>query len=227
MLPGRTCMAARLIQIYYKHEQRAQCYQFAELFCNEGLTIFFENELIQRFVSRETAEKVGVCSWKLREKFKMYIGRPRELTEEVINSEYEVLSFTRNTERHRMLHAADRWHKGFRPTLEKIVAAIGQKCPGEVKIPIYQNAFAAKTEIYKDYVKNWLGPAMDVMLNDPEINKLVTVDSGYTNLAKKDAADSERLQNLIGMPYYPLAPFILERLFSIYVHNNKIPVTWL
>ncbi len=218
---------AKLIQVYYLHEQRAHCYPFADLYCNEGLTIFFENELIKRFVSRETADKIGVCSWKLRDKFKFYIGRPRELTEEVINTDYNVLSFTRNTERHRMLDAADRWHKGFRPAIEKIVQSIGQKCPGEVKVPIYQNAFMAKTEIYQDYVKNWLSPAMDVMLNDLEINKLVTVDSGYTNLAKKDAADSERLQKLIGMPYYPLAPFLLERLFSIYVQNNKIPVTWL
>ena len=220
-------MASKLIQIYYRHEQRVHCYPFAELYCNEGLTIFFENELIKRFVSRETADKIGVCSWKLREKFKMNIGRPRELTEEVINSDYEVLSFTRNTERHRMLEAAERWHPGFRAAMNLICESIGQRMPGEVKIPIYQNAFMAKREIYQDYVKNWLSPAMDAMLNDPELNKLSTVDSGYTNLAKKYAADSERLQKLIGMPYYPLAPFLLERLFSIYVQQNKIPVTWL
>ncbi len=183
--------------------------------------------MINELVMKSEAKSIGVCSWKLREKFKMNIGRPRELTQEVIETDYDVMSFTRNTEKHRMLAAAERWHVGFRPAIDKICQSIGKICPGEVKVPIYQNAFMAKTEIYKDYVKNWLSPAMEAMINDSELNKMVTADSGYTNLAKKDAADSERLQSLIGMPYYPLAPFLLERLFSIYVHNNKINVTWL
>lgn len=85
----------------------------------------------------------------------------------------------------------------------------------------------AKTEIYQDYVKNWLNPAMEAMINDQELKEMVTVDSGYTNLAKKDAADQERLMNLIGMPFYPLAPFVLERLFSIYVQTKRINITWL
>ncbi len=220
-------MAARLVQIYYKDEQKASCYPFSYLYFNDSLTIFFENSIIENVVSRETADKIGVCSWKLREKFKMNIGRPRELTEEVINTDYEVMSFTKNTSQHRMLAAAERWHKGFRPAIDRICELIGQRCPGEVKIPIYQNAFMAKTEIYQDYVINWLSPAMNAMLHDEELNKMVLIDSGYTNLAKKDAADSDRLLKLIGIPYYPLAPFLLERLFSIYVHNKKINVTWL
>lgn len=220
-------MASKLIQIYYLHEQRANCYPFAELYCNEGLTIFFENEVIKRFVLAADTDKIGVCSWKLKEKMRMNVCRPRELTEEIINSDYNVLSFTCNTKYHKMLTAADHWHKGFRAAIDKVCESIGQRCPGEVKIPIYQNAFMAKTEIYQDYVKNWLSPAMDAMINDPVLKEMVTVDSGYTNLAKKDAADQERLMNLIGMPFYPLAPFVLERLFSIYVQTKRINVTWL
>ena len=85
----------------------------------------------------------------------------------------------------------------------------------------------SKTEIYQDYVKNWLQPAMKAMVEDPELNKYAMSDSNYSNLAKKDAASAEYLKEKIGIPYYPLAPFILERLFSIYVHNNRINVTWL
>jgi hypothetical protein len=220
-------MAAKLIQIYYRDEQKVSCYPFADLYFNDGLTIFFENECIKKLVMESKADKIGVCSWKLKEKMRYYIGRPRPLTEEVINSDYDVLSFTRNTQYHQMLTAADRWHKGFREAITKIVESIGQRCPGEVKNPIYQNAFMCKREIYQDYVKNWLTPAMELMLNDQELNKLAMSDSNYSNLAKKDAATPEYLQEKLGVSHYPLAPFILERLFSIYVHNSKINVTWL
>lgn len=220
-------MPAKLFQVYYDESQKVHCYPFSDLYFNDSLTIFFENEPISKLVMETKADKIGVTSWKLRDKFKMNVCRPRELTEEVINSDYDVLSFTCNTKYHKMLTAADHWHKGFRAAITKVCESIGQRCPGDVKTPIYQNAFMAKTEIYQDYVKNWLNPAMEAMINDQELKEMVTVDSGYTNLAKKDAADHERLQRLIGMPYYPLAPFVLERLFSIYVQTKRINVTWL
>lgn len=220
-------MAPKLIQIYYREEQKAACYPFSRLYFNDSLTIFFENSVISSLVMASDSKKIGVCSWKLREKMRTNVCRPRELTEEVINSDYDVLSFTCNTKYHKMLAAAEVWHKGFRPAIEKVCQAIGQPCPGEVRTPIYQNAFMAKTEIYQDYVKNWLNPAMNAMVGDPELNELILADSNYSNLAKKDAASPDRLQELIGMRFYPLAPFILERLFSIYVHNKRINVTWL
>lgn len=220
-------MASKLIQIYYKDEQKTACYPFSDLHFNDKLTIFFENTPISRFVMEAKEDKIGVCSWKLREKMKYNVCRPRVLTEEVINSDYDVLSFTCNTRNHRMLEAADRWHAGFRVAINKIVESIGSRCPGDVKIPIYQNAFMAKREIYQDYVKKWLNPAMELMIKDSEMNKIAMIDSRYTQLAKKEAASFEYLKNQIGVPYYPMAPFLLERLFSIYVHNNKINVTWL
>lgn len=220
-------MASRLIQIYYKDEQKSACYPFADLHFNDRLTIFFENSIIKDLVLASKDEKIAVCSWKLKEKMRWNVCSPRELTQDVLETDYEVLSFTCNTKGHGMLYAAERWHKGFTETMTKILDSIGQKMPGEVKRPIYQNHFSAKLGIYQDYVNRWLSPAMEVMTNDPKINKMVMHDSNYSQLAKDSAAKSEWLQEKIGVPFYPLAPFILERLFSIYIHNNKIPVTWL
>lgn len=220
-------MAARLVQIYYKDEQKAACYPFADLHFNDGLTIFFENSVIKDVVLASKDEKIGVCSWKLRDKLRWNILRPRTLTQEVLETDYDVLCFTGNTKNHKMLAAADNWHKGFRDTMGKILECIGQNMPSEVRNPIYQNAFIARREIYQDYIMNWLDPIMFMSLADTSIKELMTRDSGYTNLAKKDAATAEDLQEKIGMPYYPMAPFILERLFSIYCHNNRIKVTQL
>lgn len=220
-------MAAVLTQIIYDESQRKACYPFSEIYYNDGLTIFFENKIISEVVSYSQADRIAVCSWRLREKFRWYIGRPREITEELLNSEYEVMSFTKNTQHHQMLAAADKWHPGFRDSMKKICGAIGIKIPNEVKIPIYQNHFSAKREIYQDYVLNYLNPAMKVMEEDPEINKLAMVNSKYSELDKSSPEKLQRLKDKIGIDYYPLCPFLLERLFSIYVHNHKLNVSHL
>lgn len=220
-------MVAKLTQIYYEDYQLKEIYPFAEPYFNKPLTIFFENEIIKDLVLASTDEKIGVCSWKLRSKMRWNLRRPRPLTQEVIETDYDVLCFTGNTENHKMLGIADRWHPGFRDSMTKILSKLGMPVPFEVKTPIYQNSFMAKREIYQDYVKNWLSPAMDVMTNDLECNALAMQDSKYSQLAKKDAASPEYLMSKIGIPYYPMSPFLLERLFSIYCHNNKIKVTQL
>lgn len=214
-------------QIYYDDVQESACYPFARLYFNEKVTIFFENSVIVPLVMYSKAEKVSVCSWKLRQKLKYYIGRRRELTQEVLESDYDVLSMTKNSKHHQMLAFADKSHPGFKSTFNRILSEIGINVPKEVSSPIYQNHFSAKTEIYQDYVKTYLKPAMDVMFNDPEINKMIMVDSNYTNLDRTSANRVDALKEQIGVGYYPLAPFLLERLFSVYVHNRKINVTWL
>lgn len=214
-------------QIIYDERQRASCLTIAKVYYNETLTIFFENEVIRELVSATQADKIAVCSWKLKEKLKWYIGRPRPITQELLESEYDIMSFTKNSKHHQMLYAADKWHPGFKSTLSKILSAIGKNCPSEVKIPIYQNHFSAKAKIYQDYVNTYLIPAMEVMKNDAEINKLVMVDSNYAQLDRTPQSKLKNLKEKIGIDYYPLAPFLLERLFSVYIHNNKLNVTWL
>jgi hypothetical protein len=229
------------VQCIYKQEQQAECYPFARIYFNHKLTHFFENTMIAAEVLSSDANKISVCSWKLRQKMKWYIGKHRPIADEIelpdgtkqvfmgeaLKTDYDVLSFTRNTQYHQMLAAADKWHPGFRGIMKKILEAIGQKMPSEIKNAIYQNHFAARADIYKAYVNDWLVPAMNIMDKDPEISKLCWQDSKYSNLAKKDAATPEYLQEKIGVPYYPLHPFLLERLFSIFCHNNKIKVDYL
>lgn len=217
-------------QIYFKEEQKQNMWPFSIPYFNDELTIFFENAVIQKLVTETKADKIAVCSWKLKDKLQWNLAtprRPNEITEEVINREYDVLPFTRNSKHHQMLAAANGWHPGFKEAMTRIVEGIGKLMPSEVKIPIYQNAFSAKREIYQDYVTDYLTPAMELIKNDPEIYKIATVDSHYTKLMREDCASAEYLQEKIGFPYYPLSTFLLERLFSIYVHNKKVNVTFL
>lgn len=216
--------AAELVQIFYEEEQKVHCFPFARLHFNDRLTIFFENSVIKDLVLASESEKLAICSWKLKQKLRWYIGKHRELTQEVMDSDYDILSFTRNSASHQMLAAANKYHKGFKEGMQKICDHIGLKVPGEVKQPIYQNHFSAKREIYRDYVQNFLSPAMEFMSTD--MKELAMSDSNYSQLSRSKITP-EYLMDKIGLPHYPLAPFILERLFSVYIQNKKIKVTWL
>lgn len=214
-------------QIYYAEEQKQEIYPFATPYYNEGLTIFFENEIIASLVPNSRSDKIAVCSWKLKKKLKWYMGKHRPITPELLESDYDVLSFTKNSNYHQMLNCADTHHKGFKSIMKTLLEGIGKKMVHEVKQPIYQNHFSVRREIYQDYVKNWLIPCMEFIKNDPGMYKMATVDSNYHNLNKKDAAKREYLMQKIGFPFYPLATFLLERLFSIYIETQKLKVTWL
>lgn len=215
------------VQIIYKEEHKSLCYPFARIHFNDSLTHFFENSVIKDVVLKSEAQKIAVCSWKLRQKMKWNVCMPRPLTEDVLKIDYQVMSFTCNTKYHQTLAAADKWHPGFIDLIGKILNRIGEKLPSEVKYPIYQNHFCAKSSVYREYVNNCLIPAMWVMDHDEEIKELCWRDSNYSNLAKKDAASPQFLLSQIGVPYYPMHAFILERLFSIFCHNHKIKVTYL
>lgn len=218
--------SARLVQIIYDENQRPALYPFSDVYFNHGLTIFFENDVIRQLVPVAESEKLAVCSHKLREKMRWYIGKPRELTQNVLETDYEVLSFTKNSQRHQMLASMYQHHKGSKEAMTKLCDHLGLSIKYEIKNPIYQNHFSAKIEIYRDYVLNFLSPAMDYMLNDPEMYKMATVDSNYSALSK-NGIKPQYLQDKIGFPYYPLSTFLLERLFSVYCQNKKINVTWL
>lgn len=214
-------------QIIYKEEQREKCYPFAKVYFNDMLTVYFENTPIRTIVQASSADKIAVCSWKLKQKLRFYIGKPREITPQLLDSDYDVLSFTKNTKFHDFFQFADAHHKNFRGTFEKMLAVAGLRMPAKVKNPIYQNAFSSRTDIYKDYVSTYLIPCMDVIKNDPEVNKLAMVDSNYSQLARTSAATSEYLKEKIGIGFYPLVPFLLERLFSVYCQNRSIKVDYL
>lgn len=218
-------MVGELIQIYYDDDQLSALYPFATPCKNEALDIFFENSVIAHLVPERTADKISICSWRLREKMAWQLKLPRELTQSVLDADdYDVLSFTNNSHAHKMLAAAEGWHPGFTETLKMVLESINQPLPFLIRHPIYQNHFSARADIYKEYVATWLQPAINAMKNDATINARIMIDSKYIDHKRRTP---EFLQDKIGIPYYPLAPFILERLFSVYCASKNINITWL
>ena len=209
------------VQIYYKPEQKNKLYPFATPYYNEGLTIFFENKPIEAIVKEATGEKIAVASWKLSQKLR----RHQPLTNERLEADYQVLSFTRNSWRHNMMAMSNQWHPGFMKTISLLWEKLGLKIPGEAKQPIYQNHYSAKSDIYKRYVNEFLSPAMELIEKDEELHSLMVVPSRYGSLSRE--ADLKSVKEKLGMTDYPLCPFILERCPSLWFTIHRIPVTYL
>lgn len=208
-------------QIIYREDQRKYLYPFSQVYFNSTLTLFFENDPIGKIVTASKADKIAVCSWRLAQK----VRNIHPVTQEKLNGNYEVLSFTRNSHRHQMMGMANAWHPGFMPAIKMLWERLGFKMPGEVKHPIYQNHYSARADIYKEYVDSFLIPAMRLIEDDPELNKLMTAHSGYGKLNRK--ADLKNVQAHLGMSDYPMCPFVLERCPSLWMQMKRINVSYL
>jgi hypothetical protein len=222
---------SELYQIYFpdgivpKEEQRKKILPVAIPYFNEHLTIFFESEVIRKLVMASKADKIGVCSWKLEEKMHRRVGLRQPLTQEAIDGDYNILSFTRNSQRHSMLAMANTWHGDFVPTMKLLWGKLGYKMPGEAKNPIYQNAYCAKIEVYRDYVTNFLIPAMELTEKDEEMHQKMIQPSGYARLQR--GCDIKRVKKELNMDDYPLSTFILERCPALYYQMKGVQISYL
>lgn len=211
-----------LFQIWYKEEHKTKLLPFAIPVYNPTLTIFFENKLISELVPTSKSEYTGVVSWKLGDKMrKIY----RERLPSALNGGFHVMSLTKNSQRHSMLAAANVWHPQFIKTITLLWSKLGLQIPKEARHPIYQNHFICKTEIYADYVNNFLNPAMKLIEDDEHLHSLMIQPSGYSKLNR--SADIRSVKSKLGMDDYPLAPFILERCPSLWFGMKNIPVSYL
>jgi hypothetical protein len=228
-------------QIYFHEGQKSLLFPFAKPYFNEKLTVFFENSVISQLVPASNAEKIAVCSYALRKKINngipmrgQELGKTKdEILAEALGADFDVLALTRRQnpikglEGHFMLAKMDNWHPGSRETLNLILKAIGIEPfenRREPKDPIYQNHFVARAEIYKEYVSSYLVPAMKVMEN--ELRDRCYEDSQYYKL-KTDPNYPKLIKDQLGMDYVPLHTFLLERLFSCWIHGRGFKINYL
>lgn len=216
-------------QILYAEEQRAELYPFAKPYFSCGLTPYFENAIIAGVVPTSKADYISVCSWRLRKKRNdgyapVILKNDLALSvEKIIAAAFDVAILTPHAPAHRPLDMAVNWHgkawvdafNAFKPFLRDI----GIKVPDELRYSIYENHFIAKGEIYRNYVSSCLIPAIGFIAD----KDVFSADSGYLQ-KKKDQAEIKRVQKLLGRTDWPIAPFILERLFSIWINDKGLNV---
>lgn len=225
-------------QIIYREEQRASCYPFAKVYFNETLTDSFENDVICRLVPESNADYIGVASWRLAQK-RGDAGTPKVLNhditltpEKILAQDFDIAILTPRRIGFRYLYMASNWHdkawddafsvfyNGFLHPNGIRVPKNYQELDGEdCKYPIHENHFIAEQEIYQTYVRTVLRPAIEFC----ERNSVFKMDSGYVH-KKRDAQEIKAYQEASGRMDWPIMPFILERLFSLWINDKNFKV---
>lgn len=225
-------------QIYFEDSQLKELYSFATPYRNEVLTDFFENSIIAGEVPKSDAEYISICSWRLRKKrldgwtpvILKFDNNGDNLSEEkILKQDFDVAVLTPRSQSHKMLAMAQAWHGGPQHNYvwEKAIDELKQiiNVPEEVNIAIYENHFIAHKDLYKSYVSDCLNPVMRFMSSNP----VFFADSGYAERKERDKAGGgpeavKRYRDQTGRNDWPIAPFVLERLFSIYINNKKLKI---
>lgn len=219
-------MKLDFVQIIYDDIQAQHCYPFARIHKNETLTSLFENDIIRKLVPCSTGDNIGVCSWRLAQKrgdmFQL-INKAALTEQRLTEAEYDVAVLTPRSPNHKPLMNAVQWHfpnwsEPFRVFKNFLRTDLGIRVPEELSNSIYENHFVAKREIYHEYVRNCLTPAIDFVNN----NELYLLDANYAK--RKSATERQAYFEITGRRDWPIAPFILERLFSIYCEGKGFKI---
>jgi len=222
-------------QIYFQEKQLEKMREdFPDYtpYLNSDCTVFFESEVIRSLIQNGAhfgSDYFAVVSYKLKEKlgytmkekWKSIPNIANHSTEEFTPEAFEhelkkhqpdVMSFQRHPP-HDPVMFANSFHPPFSQYFKKIMADIGYSwAPTRFEDVFYCNYFAARSEIYADFVNKMLAPAMDVMKGMPELMG----NSRYPSILP------EHLIAKFGITHYPYHPFLCERMFSFYVHINKL-----
>ena len=214
-------------QIIFDESQRQKCYPFAKVYFNETLTNYFENDVINRLVPNSHADIIGVCSWRLAKKrgdSTMVLNGDLSLTEEkILSNNFDIAVLTPRSNRHQPLYMASQWHgKAWDDAFlvfKEFLKTIGINIKGELQKAVYENHFLAKREIYHEYVSECLRPAIAFM----DERSVFLADSGYVR-KKHDPKEIKAYQEKSGRGDWPIGVFVLERLFSIWIHGKGFKI---
>jgi hypothetical protein len=113
------------------------------------------------------------------------------------------------------------WVIGFEIMKKFLRTELNITVPDELKYTIYENHFIARRTIYMDYITKCLNPVMDYMDSCGESSAFMA-DSGYAR--RKSAEERKRYTETTGRHDWPIAPFLLERLFSIWIEGKGYKV---
>ena len=227
-------MKIRIIQNCYSTDQQEGC--FFEPYWNEipktadERYLFFESEVIRKLVIdrwHADSDYFAVLGYRWQEKLWEASDRSRSLPIQNLSRdrltpqgllefvdrhpEADFLSLGRFIA-HPVFRLAETFHTGLMETTEKLLKAVHIRFDLRrlISQPIYFNSFVAKSHAMESFVSEILHPVILAATEDPDLRKLCLRNSGYFRKFRPELA------KLFGISYYPLHPFIGERLINLY-----------
>lgn len=221
----------KVYQIYFNDESKARLEPDYIPYYNNPATIFLESEVMCKLIEdgkHKDCKWFGVVSHKLRKKVHgaKFWGpsianrskrqfSPSEFEKFVRVADADIGSFCTHPP-HYVFSWAERYHKGICAATSMLIKKLKYKIWYDQKSlqVIYFNYFVARPHIYEDFVKTLLRPAIELMKHDPDVRTLVNVNSRYRFPIPK------ALTEQTGYTYWPMHPFISERLINLYLIKN-------
>ena len=224
----------KVYQIYYDDDSKQRLEPEYMPYLNNPTSIFFESQVMCDLIKKDAhknCEWFGVVSHRLRKKVQQskFWGRsianrsmrkfsPKEFEHYIRTNKADIASFCKHPS-----HAVFPWAEKYHPGICKATYALIRKLKYKVwydqksRDVIYFNYFLARPAIYADFVNTLLRPAINLMKNDKEIKALCKINSRYPKPVPVGVRDQT------GYDYWPMFPFIAERLINLYLikNNNK------
>lgn len=229
-------MHIKINQIYFNDETESNCYDWTIHIDNANANAsdikYFENKVISNLIDANQhldCDYFGV--WSHAFKFKVlqnpnYGRLNRELLESFIsnNNSPDVVGFFAKFKQTSIFAQAESYHRGFNRAFSLMLKyAIGLEfCGLKHAIYIMQNHFIAKPELYGRYVNEMLNPCIEVLENKAygDLQELIWNPVQKYSNQKERFKQNPRLQAQLG-GNYPLHPFLLERLPSLFFTLEK------
>lgn len=174
--------------------------------------LFEYNILIKEdLIKYKDSDYLGLLSWKFRFKTGLNKNMLFNLLKEKNYQEYDIINLCPKLPEP-YLEFTEQQHKGFRELFDLVCSDLELEVK-EPKHTIYSNFFIAKRDTFKAY-QELLIKAIELL--ETKYKDLAWRDSGYKGLSK------ENLKKYTELEYYTFHTFILERLMSVWIDNEKI-----
>lgn len=171
---------------------------------------------------------IGSLSWKAPQKTSIPLVHEMLTDPALAASDVDVLAFFIHSPHESMAEYSNRAHPGLIEAMEYILLSVGEtkkdvqsmRADPSVFKPFYANYLVARPSLMRTYVA-WLSRVVLFLNIDPRAQKMAWVDSRYDPAIIGGRHCS---QDVFNLPYYPMHPFIGERLAPYFFHTRKAKI---
>lgn len=164
---------------------------------------------------KEDVEYLGIFSWKFLNKTGLTKNILYKALKKHKYQEYDFINLSKSywEDTKSYLEFSYKQHPKLKHLIKKLLVHLNKDIYPRTDVYTYSNFFLMKVDLWKDYVENWIKPAIKFMDNDPEYFENANYISGLP---------SDKLKELTGLEYYTYHSFCLERLILYFITDKKL-----
>jgi hypothetical protein len=183
----------------------------------ENKSYLFEYNPIREILKEDNKEFLGIFSHKFPQK----TGLTKRVLGTMLGSikleDCDMVNLTPRfwTNTRDYLQFSYNHHPGLEERLRKVLNHLGIEYKYDELNYTYSNFFILKTELYKEYIQDWINPAIQYMEEDYSFFDDATYEGGLPK---------DKLKKFTGLDHYTFHAFLLERLPLFFIRHKNLKV---